>query len=77
MKLYPDDWRFRLTVGLVTMACLGAVFGLGPSVGINGFWPFMLAIVAASFGGHVLGVQVARLLFGPSAGRPPEHPPHA
>jgi len=68
MKLYPDDLRVRVTTAVVVAACLAAALVLGPMVGIEGFWPFMLAIVV----GIVLGPLVGRLLFRPSPGRPPE-----
>jgi hypothetical protein len=68
MKLYPDDWRVRVTSAVVVFACMAAVMMLGPVVGINGFWPYMLSIVV----GVALGQLVGRLLFGPSSGRPPE-----
>ena len=62
MKLYPDDWRARLTIGGVTAAVLVATMLLGPMVGIHGFWPYMLSIVVASIGGTLLGQLVYRLL---------------
>ena len=63
MKLYPDDWRVRVTTAVVIAACLAAALMIGPMVGIEGFWPFMLAIVV----GIVLGPLVGGLLFRPSA----------
>ena len=69
MKMYPDDWRFRLTTGLVSSACVVAAWML---VGTNRFWPFILSIVVATIVGNLLGVQVYRLLFGSSSGRPLE-----
>ena len=77
MKMYPDDWRFRLTTGLVVAACLAAAMMLGPVVGIHGFWPGMLAVVVAIIVGNVLGGLVYRLLSRPSSGGPPDHPPRA
>ena len=68
MKLYPDDWRVRVTTAVVVAACLAAALILGPRVGVEGFWPFMLAIVV----GIVLGPLVGRLLFRPSSSRPPK-----
>jgi hypothetical protein len=67
MKLYPDDLRVRLTTAVVIAICMAAVMFLGPKVGIEGFWPFMLSIIA----GIVLGQLVGRLLFRPSSDRPP------
>ena len=69
MKMYPDDWQFRLTTGLVSSACVGAAWLL---VGTNRFWPFMLAIVVSVIVGNLLGARVYRLLFGSSSGGPVE-----
>jgi hypothetical protein len=68
MKLYPDDWRVRVTTAAVIFACLTAALTLGPMVGFEGFWPFMLATVV----GCVLGPLVGRLLFRPSSSPPPK-----
>ena len=72
MKIYPDDWRIRLTTGLVAAACIAGVLLLGPAVGINGFWPGMLAVVVAIIVGNLLGQFVCRLLFPPPSDGPPE-----
>ena len=77
MKMYPDDWPFRLTTGLMTAACLAASMMLEPVVGIRGFWPHMLAIVVAILVGNVLGRLLYALLFRPLSGHPPDHPPRA
>ena len=73
MKLYPDDWRVRLTHGVVMLACVAAAWMLGPMVGINmkGFWPLMVTIFIA------MGIAwlVCRLVFRPSSGGPPDHRP--
>lgn len=69
MKLYPEDWKVRLTTGVVSAACVVAAMML---VGMNRFWPFMLAIVVATIVGNLLGSLVCRLLFRPSSGGPPE-----
>jgi hypothetical protein len=71
MKLYPEDWRVRITTAVVIAACLIAVRLLGPAVGLEGFWPWMLAVIV----GIVLGRLVGQLLFGPSSGGPGDHPP--
>lgn len=73
MKLYPNDWRTRVTTAVVIAACLIVVRVFEPMVGIDGFWPWMLAIIV----GIVLGALVGRLLFGASSGRPSDHPPQA
>ncbi len=76
--MYPDDWRVRLTTGVVAAACIAATLMLGPVVGIHGFWPGILAVVLAVVVGNVLGRLVCRLLFRPSSGGgPPDHPPRA
>jgi hypothetical protein len=77
MKMYPDDWRSRLTTGMAVAACLASAMMLGPVVGIHGFWPVTLASVVAVIVGNVLGGLVGRRLFRPSSGRPPDHPPRA
>ena len=75
MKMYPDDWRVRLTTGVAVAACMAAAMMLGPVVGINGFWPGMLAITIAIIVGIVLGGLVGRQLFRSPPGGPPDHPP--
>ena len=65
MKMYPDDWRIRLTTAVGVAACMAAAMILGPVVGINGFLPGGLAIIV----GIVLGGLVGRLLFRPSSDR--------
>jgi hypothetical protein len=77
MKLFPDDWRIRLTSALGAGVCMAAAMMLGPMVGIEGILPGGLAIIVAIVVGSVLGQLVGRLLFQPSSGRPPDHPPHA
>ena len=77
VKMYPDDWRVRLTTALGVTVCMAAPLMLGPGVGIEGFLPGGLAIIVAILVGIVLGQLVDRLLFQPSSGRPPDHPPHA
>ena len=64
MKLYPEDWKVRLTTGVVSSACVVAALMF---VGMNRFWPFMMAIVVATIVGNLLGTQVCRLLFRPSS----------
>ena len=68
MKMYPDDWRVRLTTGVVAAGSIATVMVFGPRVGITGFWPGMLAIVAAVIVGNVLGNLLSRLLFPPPPG---------
>jgi hypothetical protein len=77
--MYPDNWRVRLTTGVVSLTCMAAAMLLGPVVGINAheFWPLMLLLVVAMIVGNVLGPLVCRLLFRPPSGEPPDHPPRA
>ena len=70
-----DDWRVRLTTGVGVAACMGGTMLLGPVVGINGFWPGMLAIAIAILVGIFLGRFVSGLLFRPSSEGPPDSPP--
>lgn len=63
MKLYPDDWKARLTAATVILACMAAFWVLGGIVGITGFLPYMVSIVV----GVVLGQLVSRALFPPAA----------
>jgi hypothetical protein len=67
----PTHWRGGAAV------CMAAALMLGPVAGIEGFVPGGLAIIVALIVGIVLGQLVGRLLFRPSAGRPPDRPPHA
>jgi hypothetical protein len=67
MKMYPDDWRVRVTAGVLSATCIGAAMLLGDVVGLHRLWPLMLLIVLGMIIGNVLGRLVCRLLF-----RPPE-----
>jgi hypothetical protein len=42
---------------------------------IGGFWPGLIGFVIFTTVGGVLGRLVGRLLFRPSSGGPPGHPP--
>ncbi len=77
MKMYPDDWPFRLTTGVTTALCIAAAMLLEPVAGIHGFWPHMLAVVVAIIVGNMLGRLVYRLLFRPSSGDLLDRPPQA
>jgi len=69
MKMYPDDWKVRLTTGLLSAICIGAALIV---VGFDRFWPLMLSLVLAMIVGNVVGRLVCRLLFRPSSGGPPQ-----
>ncbi len=63
MKLYPADWKVRMIYGTTATACMTAVVFFGRQLGIQGFWPSILAIVGAIlFGNLVLGPFVVRLI---------------
>ena len=72
-----DDWRVRITTGVGVAICMAGALLIGPVVGINGFWPGMLAIIVAISVGIVLGRLVGGLVFRPSSGSLPDHSPHA
>jgi hypothetical protein len=70
------DGPVRLATGVGT--CTGAavaLFVVKPLVELP-LWLGLLAFLAVSGVGGVLGRLVGRLLFRPSSGGPPEHPPH-
>ena len=75
MEIYPKDWRYRLTAGLINIGaigiCIGALTIFGPMVGIHGFLPVILAAIV----GVVLGNLVIRRLVRPPSAGAPEHPP--
>lgn len=77
MKIYPDDWRVRLTTAGAIAVCTAAALLFGYVVGIERFLPGVLQIIVACSVGVVLGNLVVRLLFPPTSDRPPEHPPDA
>jgi len=72
MKMYPDDWRVRVTTALAVAACMAAALMLGPELDTKEFWPGGLTIIGAIIVGIVLGQLVGRLLFRPSSNRPPK-----
>ena len=72
-----SDWPVRLATGVGT--CIGvaiALFVVKPLVELP-FWPGLIAFVLVTGVGGVLGRIVGGLLFRPSSGGPPGHPPHA
>ena len=73
-----SDGPVRLATGVGTVAGAAvALFVVKPLVGELPFWPGLLAFVAVTGAGGVLGQLAGRLLFRPSSGGPPDHPPHA
>jgi hypothetical protein len=72
-----DDLRVRIiTMAAVAVLLAGAML-LWLVVGIQGFWPGMLAVPVAIIVAFVLGRLIGTLLFRPPSGGPPDHPPHA
>jgi len=75
MEIYPKDWRYRLTTGLINIVaigiCIGAITLFGPMVGIHGFLPVILSAIV----GVVLGNLVIRLLVRPPSAGAPDDPP--
>ena len=66
-----SDWRVRLATGVGTAA--GAALGLfviKPLVDIPGFWLGLIAFLAVTGVGGVLGRLVGGLLFRPPVGPP-------
>lgn len=80
MKMYPDDWRVRLTTAAGVAVCMSTAMMLGTVVGIEGFLPgglaILVAILVAILLGSVVGQLVGRRLFEPSSVRPPKQPPN-
>ena len=63
-----DGSRVRITTAVGAAVCMAGALLLGPAIGIDGFWPGMLAIVVAIIVGIILGRLVGVLLFR----RPPD-----
>jgi hypothetical protein len=64
------DWRVRLATGVGTVAgATVALFVIKPLVDIPGFWPGLIAFVAVSGVGGVLGRLAGYLLFQRRPGR--------
>jgi hypothetical protein len=77
MKLYPDDWRVRLSGAAGGM--VGATVGLFLVKPLIDFPPGLgtFAFIALTGVGVLLGQLAGERLFRPSSGGPPDHPPHA
>jgi hypothetical protein len=71
MKMYPNDWRVRLTTAVVIGVCMAAAMILGPVVGIHGFWPVMLSVIVGILLGNLV---VGPLFFRRLSGDPTDHP---
>jgi hypothetical protein len=69
--------RSNWPVSLATGAGAGAAVGLLWRPDFGGFWPGLIAFGIVTGVGAVLGRLVGGLLFRPSSGGPPDHPPHA
>jgi hypothetical protein len=71
MKMYPDDWQVRLTIGAVHAVCNAVAWILGLVV-VKQIWALMFFLVVAVIVGNVLAPPVCRLLFQSSSGGAPE-----
>ena len=72
MKLYPDDWRIRISTAVGAGIGIAGALLLGPVVGINRFLPGGLPIIVGGIVGILLGRLVGGLLFRPPASGPPD-----
>ena len=70
-----SNWPVRIA-GMVGGAA-GAAGALLWRPDLGGFWPGLVAFGVVTGVGAVLGRFVGGLLFRPSSGGPPDHPPHA
>jgi hypothetical protein len=71
--------NWPVTIGGMVGCAAGAAVGLfvvKPLVELP-FWLGLIAMVALVAVGTKLGQLAGRLLFRPSSGGPPDHPPHA
>jgi hypothetical protein len=66
------DWPVRLAGAAGGGGGVALALLLGPLVGIDGFWPGMIAVAVAGSVGCVLGRLAGGFLFPPSSGGPPE-----
>lgn len=70
-----NSWPVRLATAVGAGA--GAAVALVWRADLGGFWLGLIAFGIVTGVGAVLGRLVGRLLFRPSSGEPPNHPPHA
>lgn len=63
MKMYPQDWRIRLTSAVGVAICMSLAIFLGPNMGVQGLLPGGLIIVAAILVGNLGGLLVGRRIF--------------
>ena len=77
MKLYPDDWRVRLTGAAgALVAGVIALFIVKPMIELP-VWLGGFAFVGMMTVGVILGNIVGGWLFKPLSSSPPKHPPRA
>jgi hypothetical protein len=69
-----NNWPVRLATGAGAGA--GAAIALLWRPDLGGFWPGLIGFGIVTGAGGVLGWLVGGLLFRPSSGGPPDHPPH-
>ena len=65
-----SDWRVRIAGGVGGAAGAAGTLLWCPDLG--GFWPGLIAFVAMTAIGNLVGLLAGRLLFRPSSGGPPE-----
>lgn len=77
MKMYPNDWRIRLSGAAGGMVGgVVALFVVKPLIELP-VWQGAFAFVAMLSVGTVLGNIVGGRLFRPPCGGPTDHPPSA
>jgi hypothetical protein len=72
-----SDWPVRLATGLGVLAGGAVALLWRPDFFGAGFWLGLIGFCVVVGVGGVLGRLVGGLLFRPSSGGPPDHPPHA
>ncbi len=69
MKMYPQDWRIRLTAAAGVAICMSLAF-FGPNLGIQSLLPGGLIVVVAILVGNLGGLLIGRLIFGMPTDQP-------
>jgi predicted Ser/Thr protein kinase len=69
-----NDWRVRLATGVGVLVSVGVGMLWRPDVG--GPWGGLMVYIIMNGVGLLYGQLVGELLFRPSPGGPPDHPPH-
>ncbi len=63
MKLYPPDWRIRISAGFGAAIAMSLAIFLGPKLGNVGLLPGGALVAVSILVGNILGLLVGRLLF--------------